>query len=250
MTLTLDPPTPLVAVKDRHTDLQAGLADLTEAFVTAVGDGVPSRTARDRLVTFLRTELLPHAEAEVSLLYDAASRPETVLLSRAMRDQHRMMTALIDTVDRGATMDAVMAAGALVALCDLRIQQENEQLLPSLTATGLDLYGVLGKHPEIVRAAHSGGSVASTHRDPRILDLRGLDYYNRRHLLYTALRRLAPGEEVRVISERPHDLSGLRYDMEERIAQRYSWNTHQAENAACTVVRCPRSWSDEPIIPG
>ncbi|QGN32049.1 hemerythrin domain-containing protein [Microlunatus sp. Gsoil 973] len=250
MMLTLDPSSSLVAVKGRHADLRAGLSGLTEAFITAVGDGVPSRTARDRLVSFLRTELLPHTEAEESLLYDAATRPETALLSRAMRDQHRTMTALIDEVEQGATMDAVVAAGALVVLCDLRIQQENEQLLPSLAATGLDLDGVLGTHPEIVGNRQRAGSVESAPGGRRTVDLRGLDYYNRRHLLYTALRRLGPGEEVRVISERPHDLSGLRYDMEERIAQRYSWITHQGENAAYTIVRCPCSWSDESITVG
>lgn len=249
MTVTLDSRSPaLAAAKTYHDDLRAGLTELTESFIAAVTDGGPTRTARDRLVSFLRTELVPHTEAEEALLYEAAETPATALLTRAMRDEHRMMAALIKEVEQGRTMESVVAAGALVVLCDVRIQQENEQLLPSLAAAGLDLGGLVANRPEIVGPADAPAADRPATAGRRTLDLRGLDYYNRRHLLYTALRALGPGEEVRVISERAHDLSGLRYDMEERIAQRYSWTTQQGEAAPYTIIRCPGRWSDEGIV--
>lgn len=246
MTLTLDAQSAaLTAVKTHHDDLRAGLTELTESFITAVADEGPTRTARDRLVSFLSTELLPHTEAEESLLYGAArTTPATALLTRAMHDEHRMMAALIREVEQSTTMESVIAAGALVVLCDIRIQQENEQLLPSLAAAGVDLDGLLQEKPEISGPADAAGQERPASAGLRTYDLRGLDYYNRRHVLYTALRNLGPGQEVRVISDRPHDLSGLRYDMEERIAQRYTWTTQQGETAAYTIIRCPSRWDD------
>lgn len=245
MTVTLNPESPaLTAVKTHHDDLRAGLTELTESFIAAVADSGPTRPARDRLVSFLRQELLPHAEAEEHLLYGAAPTPTTALLIKAMHDEHQMMAALIKEVEHSTTMESVIAAGALVVLCDLRIQQENEQLLPSLAAAGLDLDGLFDEHPEIVGPADAADHERPASVAPRTYDLRELDYYNRRHVLYTALRDLAPGQEVRVISERPHDLTGLRYDMEERIAQRYTWTTYQGETAPYTIIRCPSRWGD------
>lgn len=243
MTVTQVPPTQaLAAVRTRHDDLLAGLTELTASFVATVSDKGPTRMARDRLVSFLRTELLPHAEAEAALLH-AARTPATALLAQSLQHEHRMMAALIKEVQQGSTMDAVIAAGSLVVLCNLRIRQENEQLLPSLATAGLDLGGMLGAHPEIVGRADTPNRKRPASVGIRTFDLRGLGYYDRRHVLYTALRDLAPGAEVRVLSDRPHDLVGLRYDMEERIAQRYSWTTQQGEMAPYTIIRCPSRWA-------
>ena len=250
MTVTLDPQSPaLTAARTHHDDLRAGLTELAESFIATVADGAPTRAARDRLVSFLRTELLPHAESEETLLYNTIRTPATGLLIRAIHDEHRMMAALINEVEQGRAMEAAIAAGALVVLVDVRIEQENTQLLPALAAAGLDLGGLLGDHPEIVGSGDDHGSAdpgptRSGGLRSRTLDLRGLDYYNRRHALYTELRALAPGEEVRLISERQHDLSWLRYEMEERIAQRFSWTTETKDAVPYTVIRRPERWSD------
>lgn len=68
-----------------------------------------------------------------------------------------MIAALIDEIECATTpVDAAVAAGALVVLCDVRIEQENVHLLPALEDAGLDLAGLLGSHPEII-----GGTTAS-----------------------------------------------------------------------------------------
>lgn len=148
----VDPPSPVLAAATiHHEDLRARLTELTEAFIDTINEAVSFTTARGRLVAFLRDELLPHAEVEDDLLYTAVRTPSTALLVRAMQDEHRMISALVDEVERaGSPMDAVVAAGALVVLCDVRIEQENKHLLPALEAAGLDLTELLGDHPEIV----------------------------------------------------------------------------------------------------
>jgi hypothetical protein len=152
MTTTLEPTSPaLAAAAAHHASLRARLTELTEAFIGAVAAGSPAAAPRGELVTFLRTQLLPHAEVEDQLLYTAVRTDRTALLTRAMQDEHRMIAALVDEVQRAATpMDAAVAAGALVVLCEVRIEQEDNHLLPTLEAAGLDMANLLGDHAEIV----------------------------------------------------------------------------------------------------
>lgn len=152
MTTILDAPSPvLAAAAAHHADLRTRLTDLTEAFIATIAADSPDPAPGGKLVAFLRTELLPHAEVEDELLYTAVRTDRTALLVRAMQDEHRMIAALIDEIECATTpMDAAVAAGALVVLCDVRIEQENVHLLPALEEAGLDLAGLLGDHPEII----------------------------------------------------------------------------------------------------
>ena len=131
MTTTLDSPSPaLAAATAHHADLRTRLTQLTETFIGAIAQGSSDPAPGGELVAFLRTELLPHAEVEDALLYTAVRTDRTALLVRAMQDEHRMIAALIDEVEQATTpMDAAVAAGALVVLCDVRIEQENLHLL-------------------------------------------------------------------------------------------------------------------------
>ncbi|QDP96875.1 hypothetical protein FOE78_13975 [Microlunatus elymi] len=255
---TLTTPSPVLAAAAAHHDsLLTDLSRLTEAFITAVTEGPASQLQRAALVAFLHAELLPHAESEDALLYTAVRTPRTALLTRAMQDEHRMMRALVDEVEHaGSPMDAAVAASALVVLSEVRIAQENEHLLPSLEAAGLDLSRLLDGHPEItgdddLAEPADGPSVADdaaargradgTIDGRRSVDLTGLDYYNRRHRMFTALQALAPGEEALLVSECGNDVSTwLRYEMEARLPQRYEWSSPQQEQGLTrTRVRCP-----------
>lgn len=153
MTTTLDPAVSQVtaAAEAHHAELRDRLTQRTEALVAAVATRTPHEPAQRKLVDFLRAELLPHAEVEEDLLYAAASTEPTTLLVRAMQDEHRMLAALIDEVEQTTNpMDAAMAAGALVVLCDVRIEQENRHLLPALAEAGVDLTALLQEAPEII----------------------------------------------------------------------------------------------------
>ena len=153
MTTTLDPAiAPVITdAEAHHVYLQTRLTERTEALLATVATRTPHEEAQRELVDFLRAELLPHAEVEETLLYAAASTEQTALLVRAMADEHRMLAALIDEVDQATTaLDAAVAAGALVVLCDVRIEQENRILLPALAEAGVDLTALLTEAPEIV----------------------------------------------------------------------------------------------------
>lgn len=139
------------AAEAHHAQLRSRLNELTEAFVGAVAVHQPYDWEQAELVEFLHAELLPHADVEQELVYAAAETEQTRLLVGAMQDEHRMFTNLVDEVEHAVTVtDAVIAAGALVVLSEVRIQQEDRHLLPALAASGVDLQRLLSDHPEII----------------------------------------------------------------------------------------------------
>lgn len=141
----------LEAVTSHHGELLARLTGRVEAFVEAVRSGRAPGPPRAELLDFLRAELVPHARAEDELLYRAVRTAKTALLARAMQDQHQLIATLVDRVEHAGTdMEAALAAGALAAVCEVRITQEDAHLLPALEAAGLDLSELLGHRPELV----------------------------------------------------------------------------------------------------
>ncbi|HET7388731.1 MAG TPA: hypothetical protein VFJ19_18925 [Nocardioidaceae bacterium] len=70
------------------------------------------------------------------------------------------------------------------------------------------------------------------------IDLCGLDYYERRRRLYGALCALAPGVATQIISSRAEDVAWLRYELESRLPQRYSWSLpREIHGVTVTTVR-------------
>jgi uncharacterized protein (DUF2249 family) len=74
------------------------------------------------------------------------------------------------------------------------------------------------------------------------LDLRGLDFAGRRRRLFTVLRDLRAGDELRLTGLSTGDLYWLRCEMEARIDHRFCWSPagESPDATASTVVHlCP-----------
>ena len=148
---TLLDPAVATAAETHHEELRRQLVHHTQSLIDAVDTRISHDRAQQRLAAFLRTELLPHLDAEEILFYTTCDAGPLDLLTRAMQDEHRVMAALIRELERPATpMDAAVAAGALVVLFDVRVQQENQHLLPALAATGIDMSVLVDDTPEIL----------------------------------------------------------------------------------------------------
>jgi uncharacterized protein (DUF2249 family) len=112
--------------------------------------------ARTDLLTWLDTELLPHAQAEEAALYPAAAaRPEGKLLVDGMLDEHRTILGLVAELRAAGTPTrAAGAARALTALFGTHLTKENELVVPLILGAGdaslaalLDgMHALLGDH--------------------------------------------------------------------------------------------------------
>src|SRR6185369_2413959 len=124
------------AVVAHHTELAAELdrhaAALRDATVEPPGSAWQQR--RQALLTWLRTELVPHAVAEETGLYPAAAaEPDGRLLVEGMLAEHRAIIALVAELEAaGTAADATAAARALTALFEVHLAKENNLILPLL----------------------------------------------------------------------------------------------------------------------
>jgi len=126
------------AVEQHHAELAAGLSWRRERLsVTASArHWSEADNARQKLVEWCRSKLVPHALAEESTLYaEAARRPEARLLVEAMLAEHKVIIGLVD--DLAATTDVCVAAElarALETVFRSHLGKENWQLLPLLVS--------------------------------------------------------------------------------------------------------------------
>jgi hypothetical protein len=141
------------AIRAHHAHLAAELARLTAA-VRAAAEGGNVDAARAALLAWYRGELLPHAAAEEGSVYEPGLDLDgTRLLVRAMVDEHRALSGLVDALGAADTpVDAVAAAAAAEALFAVHVAKENELLLPALEDAGVDVAALVEGLHQLVEA--------------------------------------------------------------------------------------------------
>lgn len=207
---------------DRMVEHHAELAGQLTALVRVSAHDVSSAElggARDRLVTWARTSLLPHAEAEERSLYPAAAElAELTVLTREMVAEHRVIGELVDKLATAtAPGEIVAAAGALEAVLGIHLHKENEVLLPALVASPhhsvarlLDgMHDILGADTDPACACDHDEHGAETE-----LDARAIPHAIRHATIFGALDTLAPGHGLVLLA--PHDPRPLLAQLEQR----------------------------------
>jgi len=153
------------AVVAHHTELSAALTRRVTLLRAAARSSEPQWTEHRRdLLTWLRTELLPHAEAEEGALYPpAAAQGAGRLLVEGMLAEHQAISRLVTELETaGTAVDAAGAARALAALFDVHLGKENTLVLPLLLATEeVSLAGVLNGMHDLLGAATPAGAATS-----------------------------------------------------------------------------------------
>jgi uncharacterized protein (DUF2249 family) len=237
----------IAAIVSHHAQLAGDLHTLTAAVLTAVREDtyVP---ARDELVTWYRTELMPHAEAEERALYGPASEADnTRLLIAGMVAEHRALGALIDELAAAGDAITVAAAAATArAVFTIHLSKENDLLLPELDSAGVDLAAALEGMHEILGAGGAdehgcgcGGCgcgdeaaeapdagtiqlISAAEARSTELDVRALPHGARHENIFAKLDQLAPGESLVIVND--HDPKPLRYQTAAMWPDRFVWS--------------------------
>ena len=238
------------AIRTHHQQLEQAVAAGALAVRDAadrLGDVAP---ARDALVLLMLQEVLPHAAAEESTLYDVgATLPDTALLVRAMVAEHRRLEALVNELARARTSGAMAAsAGGVRALFEAHLAKENDTLLPALVAHDVDLARLLDGMHEILGAPHAGsqpsgeqaggcgcggcGCGGADEADTAAaadqtaaegdLDVRALPPALRHEQIFAAVADLAPGSAFVLCND--HDPKPLRYQLDAERPGEITWD--------------------------
>jgi iron-sulfur cluster repair protein YtfE (RIC family) len=155
-------------VREHHAQMAGALGSLVQHVITAAQSGTVD-DSRHTLVSWCRSELLPHAGAEETTLYSAARQLDAArLLIESMTGEHRVIAGLVDELESAADpVSVASAARALQVLFESHLGKENDLVLPALVAASSHSVAELleGMH-EILGAdehAHRGHEGHSTH---------------------------------------------------------------------------------------
>ena len=232
------------AVKQHHAQMAGTLAAHVERLVTARTDD-EALAARDELVKWAETDLVPHAKAEESAMYPLAhADPKGQLLVDAMLVEHELIIGLVESLRSAPSrVRAAAEARALAVTFDSHLAKENDQILPLLAsnpqvslAGALDgMHDLLGGHDKQhdhhdhadhadhadhveaapVAQAGSGGCACGGHdEDLPELDARQVPHAIRHATIFGALDAVRPGKGLVLVA--PHDPLPLLRQLEGR----------------------------------
>lgn len=214
------------AVANHHAQL-AGELTLLVADLAGAAETESATAARDRLLTWARESLVPHAEAEEKSLYPAARElPQCKLLIDAMLAEHESIVRTVEELANASKPVGQAAAGrALKALFDIHLEHENDQVLPALAASPAHsvaallegMHEVLGGHEHTGEPDGHDGSCTCGHVDPPgfpELDVRVIPHAVRHSMIFGALDALKPDGGLVLIAD--HDPVPLLMQLEQR----------------------------------
>jgi uncharacterized protein (DUF2249 family)/iron-sulfur cluster repair protein YtfE (RIC family) len=231
------------AVVQHHAVMAGRLSALTEALLVA-HDNEAAATARDELVHWAATELLPHARAEERALYPlAAEDPAGRLLVEAMTGEHEVIGGLVEQLRSADTPVRAAALGtALRVLLESHLTKENELVLPlvaqrpgvSLADALQGMHELLDPHPGHgsegpATAAAAGADPGRGHScgcgevdGPELpeLDARSVPHAIRHATIFGALDAVRPGGGLVLVA--PHDPLPLLKQVEQRSPGAFS----------------------------
>ena len=221
------------AVVTHHAAMAGALAAHSERLLDAHATE-QAADARDELVHWAVTELLPHARAEEQGLYPLAHEdPAGRLLVDALLAEHELITTVVEQLRVAETPVRAAAFGtALRLLFESHVAKENDQVLPLLAAKpGVSVAQALhGMHESLgaddnaaaAQQAPAGSAAAEPscgcgeHDGPELpeLDARAVPHAIRHATIFGALDAVRPGGGLVLVA--PHDPLPLLKQLEQR----------------------------------
>ena len=222
------------SVVAHHAEMAATLAAHVGRVSTAARNGASDEAgrARDVLLAWCRSDLVPHALAEEATLYPAGvRRVESRLLVTAMLAEHRVILGLVDDLAvAGDPVSAAAVATGLRVIFESHLAKENDLLLPLLiVATDVSVAELLGGMHRALGGAEPAAQEAGAEdgRGPAAcgcgevdpagfpeLDARAVPHAIRHATVFGALEAVRPGRGLVLVA--PHDPVPLLAQIQQR----------------------------------
>lgn len=141
----------LGAAEEHHSELWAELTERGHGFINLVARHAEAEAARRHLVRYLEDEVVPHLEAERRAVYTIARHAGFDALVDAMELDHRGLVRQAQQIMAAPDLfEAALATRGFLLLFALRMEKEEQLLLPGLAAAGIDITELLRGRSDIV----------------------------------------------------------------------------------------------------
>jgi hypothetical protein len=134
-------------IKAHHAALRRELRERCDALLAAAAQGREAREAQTDLLSYLKEEIVPHAEAEEATIYRRGlSLPELVPLIHAMIAEHERLRALTASLETAQPPVSAAALGlAITEMFAVHADKETGRLLARLVGEGgVSVHQLLG----------------------------------------------------------------------------------------------------------
>ncbi len=154
--VTTPPAAAYQAILAHHRVLEENVARRVAALTEAVASGGRHEVALADLISYVASEVLPHAMAEEHSIYAvAAARPELAGTVGAMVEEHRSLASMAEELAKSTGgARAAELARTIGEVFAAHVTKENERLLPPLAADeGTDLAQLVVQMHRLTEAA-------------------------------------------------------------------------------------------------
>lgn len=129
---------------DHHAGLWSTLVQRVDAVIAAVAVDHEDLGTRHALIEFLRGDVMAHLQTEERFMYAAAAEIGSDTLVATLELDHRFLMDLVHQIAQADTLlQTALLARALLTLVGLRIEKEENVLIPALREAGVDVPGLL-----------------------------------------------------------------------------------------------------------
>ncbi len=155
------------AILAHHAVLNDEVKRRSGAIVGTSENGEPGKEVIGSLVSYLDSEVIPHALAEESSIYQAAENAGLGELIEEMKAEHKLLIAEKMALEGSKTAQTAAEHSLRFAeLFSAHVTKENELILPSLLeSVNIDLTTVLSEMHELFRAAQDSAASSPDQSD-------------------------------------------------------------------------------------
>jgi uncharacterized protein (DUF2249 family) len=216
------------AMRNHHRELANTLKTQVSALEADQADAGPLA-----LVTFLKNDLLPHAQGEERSLYPVVdglvakhARPTATMsidhefIEGYIREIEKSALALASSGngDRAALRERLILLGRrLEALFQVHLEKEERVYMPLF-----EKYLPEEEQERVLQGMHETHEAVSEAGAKRTLDVREIPPAQRHPLIFQTFEALAPGEAFMLIND--HDPKPLYYQFEFEREGQFSWD--------------------------
>jgi uncharacterized protein (DUF2249 family)/hemerythrin-like domain-containing protein len=217
----------LSAIEAHHAEMAQRLSALANSMAKGAAPEAHSQLAKD-FSSYLRSDILPHAQAEETSVYLRAQKVGLADVVETMLFEHRYLRAKIDEFETLSGSEQAAVSLVISEVFSIHAQKENLFILPQVLSSVADeeVSEVLS---EIQRefAKSKSAPVTST------IDLRPLPPRARHDVVFSKIQSLKSGDAITVIND--HNPKPLFYQIDALWPNGYSCAIAQLDDRTFTM---------------
>ena len=215
------------AIEAHHAEMAKRLSILANSMAKGASPESHSQLAKD-FSSYLRSDILPHAQAEETSVYLRAQKVGLSEVVETMLFEHRYLRAKIDEFETVSMSEQAALSLVISEVFSIHAQKENLFILPQVLSSVTD-----GEAAEVLSEIQH--EFAESKRAPAAstIDLRPLPPKARHDVVFSKIQSLEIGSSITVVND--HNPKPLFYQIDALWPEGYSCSIAKVDDRTFTM---------------